>query len=188
MARKYQVKTHRSTNFSITFPDELKNALKKIDSPEIRTKVLRSAAYAGAKIYYDEMRRIVPVKEGELHNAIYHFHDESRSSDKRQTYVIGPNKVKAPHWYWIEFGHWLYNRYADGKWLRSKRNQNARVGKPEPGGWGDVHSLPGARDVPMFVPGKQYIWRTYDAKRAEVAKAVVRRAQQRFAELMKGGT
>jgi hypothetical protein len=187
MARKYQVRKFKGVNYSIKFPDELRLAIKRMDDPELRTKVLRSAAYAGARVLYDEMRRTVPVKTGELYGSIYHFHDEKQSNERRQVYLIGPNKVKAPHWWFAEHGHWLYNRYAAGKWLESKKNKSARVGKPEPSGWGDVHVLPGARDEPVFVPGTGFIWRTWMNKKDEALQAVARRARERFAELMKGG-
>lgn len=69
-------------------------------------KALRPAAYAGARILYDEMldRVFDHIETGALFDSIYHYHDENQSSENRHVYVIGPNKSKAPHWHFLEYG------------------------------------------------------------------------------------
>ena len=122
---------------------------------KLEKQVLRPAAYAGASVIYDGMRMKVPVASGTLRDSIYHWHDDKRSRDDRQIYMIGPNKGKAPHWYNVEFGHWLYNnRTPDGRWLRSKSQPNARG--PE------AHDLPGARKERKWVMPQPYIRPTWD--------------------------
>lgn len=145
----------------------------------VRSKVLRSAAFAGANVLYREMRIRVPVKEGTLYNAIYQFHDDTSTPD-RQTYFVGPNKRKAPHWYFIEFGHWLYNKQIDGRWQRSKPNRAARG----PG----AHTLPGARKEPLWVPPKPFVRPTWEAMRKQTITAMKLRASERLREVMAGGS
>lgn len=131
-------------------------------------QVLRPGAYAGAKMIYDGMRLKVPVAQGSLRDAIYHWHDGKRSRPDRQIYLIGPNKKEAPHWHWIEFGHWLYNK-SRGKddWLRSKSNPNGRG----PG----AHDLPGAREERLWVGPKAFVRPTWDQYgRAALSASVVR--------------
>lgn len=87
---------------------------------EIRTQALRPAAYAMANVFYSEMRLRAPIytgpiytnpktgiprtRPGQLRDAIYHWHDDKKSSADRQIYAIGPNKKKAPHWHLVEYG------------------------------------------------------------------------------------
>lgn len=143
----------------------------------VMEKVIRPAAYAGAVELYDEMRRRVPVGEtGNLYNSIYHWFNTKTSNDFRKTYGIGPNVRKAPHWYNVEYGHWRYNKFANGRWQRSKSNRSLRG----PG----AHDLPGALPQPIWVPSKPYLRITFTAKSADAARAMNIRAAQRVAELM----
>lgn len=153
------------------------DALKRLEEG-IYEQVLRSGAHAGAIVFYDEMRRQVPVKEGTLQQSIYRFHDDKQSSKVKQVYLIGPNKVKAPHWYNVEFGHWRYNRFLNGRWQRSKSNRNARG----PG----AHDLPGALPVPVWVAAKPYIRPTFDARARSSLEAIRMRMAERLAELTSG--
>ena len=188
MARAYQIKTYRKQSLSISLPPELAQLRSRLLDPEIKRKTMRSAAYAGAKILYDEMRFVVPIKEGTLHDSIFHWFDTKSSTPNRQTYLIGPNKVDAPHWHFVEFGHWIYNRSAGGKWLRSKSRKSARVENP-PQGWSSVHDLPGARKEAIFwKPAKGFVRRTWDNKGQAAIDAAVKRANDRFIELLKGST
>jgi hypothetical protein len=139
----------------------------------ILEKVLRSGAATTARTFYLAMRANVPVKEGDLYGAMYHWHDPKQSGQTKQVYYAGPNKRKAPHWAFIEYGHWLYNRYANGSWLQSKSNKNARG--PQ------AHDLPGRLDIPVWVPAKPYIqpaWDRRDAAFAAGMEAMKRRAQE----------
>lgn len=85
----------------------------------------RPAAYVAANMLYEEMRMRAPVlgvghwfhgssykktgqkywlEAGALRNSIYHWYDEKRSVNGRHIYVIGPNRQKAPHWAYVEYG------------------------------------------------------------------------------------
>lgn len=139
----------------------------------IKEKVLRSGAAATARFFYQHMRAVVPVKEGTLYGALYHWHDPKQSNANRQVYATGPNKAKAPHWAQIEYGHWLYNRYAGGRWLESKSNKNARGPA--------AHDLPGRLEVPVWVPAKPYIQAAWDMRSGAFAagiEAMKRRAKE----------
>lgn len=139
----------------------------------IKEKVLRSGAAGAARFFYQHMRAVVPVKEGTLYGAIYHWHDPKQSGPNRQVYAIGPNKSKAPHWAHIEYGHWLFNRYAGGRWLESKSNKNARGPS--------AHDLPGRLEVPVWVGPKPYIQPAWDMRESAFAagmEAMKRRAKE----------
>jgi len=145
---------------------------------KIKEKMLISAVAAGAKVMYDEVKLNVPVDTGKLRDSIYRFYDKSQSGRAVATYIVGPNKRKSPHWFVVEYGHWRYNRSADGRWLRSKSNPNARGS--------DAHNLPGALDVPQWVPANPYLRRSYDSAIRKSLDAIrARLAQRMHAELNK---
>lgn len=149
----------------------------------VQETLLRSAAYAGAKVFYDEMRARVPVKSGELRDAIYHWHDDGQSTQTRQVYMIGPNKVKAGHWHHIEFGHYRYNKFApsSGGWLKSKYDSGARTATPGmPGG---VHIAPGALDIPEWVPPVPFVRPTWTSQKDYAVQRMILRMRERFDEL-----
>lgn len=97
--------TFKKDSFGVTFsgPDiaELHKALEK----GIQEKVLRSAARAGIDVFYKEIRLRVPFATGKLYESIYQWHDDKQSKPTRQVYATGPNKRKAPHWHWVEYGN-----------------------------------------------------------------------------------
>jgi len=133
----------------------------------IKQRVLRSGARAGAVVFYDEMRQRVPVRSGELLNSIYHYHDNKGSTPTTQTYFIGPNKTKAPHWHQVEFGHWLLNVVvlsSDGRFVASKTRLKA----------------------PKWVPPKAFVRPTWEAKKTEAINASRIRMGERLKEVMAG--
>lgn len=91
-------------SIGITVLSDVSQALKRLEKGVLE-KVLRSGARAGALVFYNEIRLRVPFKSGKLYESIYHWHDDKKSTAKRQTYAIGPNKQKAPHWHWLEYGN-----------------------------------------------------------------------------------
>lgn len=111
------------------------------------------------------MRQRVAVRSGQLYDSIYHFHDDKQSSQSRQTYFIGPNKSKAPHWHQVEFGHWRVNvilRKPDGTFQATKKR------------------LP----APIWVAPKAFVRPTWEAKKATAINAVKLRMTERMKELM----
>jgi len=134
---------------------------------ELLDKVARSGARAGAVVFYDEMRLRVPVVEGELRDAIYHWHDDKASVDGRQRYLIGPNKAKAPHWYFIEYGHWQTNVvFTDED--------------------GRTYAVESKLATPVWVPAKPFVRTAYDAVADRAVAAAIARMRERFAELTAG--
>jgi HK97 gp10 family phage protein len=111
---------------------------------QVHDTVLRSAAHAGAKVFYGEMRVRVPEDEGTLKASIYHWHDDEYSKDGRQRYLIGPNKRKAPHWHLVEYGHWRVNVVV--------RLPNGRI-----------QATTERLKDPVWVPAVPYIRPTFDA-------------------------
>jgi hypothetical protein len=161
-----------AVEFRSNIVENMRGYEKKIIEP-----ALRSAAFAGINVLYLGMRQIVPLAEGTLHDSIYQYHDKQKSSHLRQVYATGPNKVKAPHWYNVEFGHWRYNkRGADGMWMRSKADPNARG----PG----AHTLPGALETPVWVPAVPYIRPTWDSLKSVAGQKAVERMRERVKELI----
>lgn len=102
--KKRPLQTYPQQVMRVTYESNLKEALVGLERA-IKQKALRPAAYAGARVFYDEMRRVVPVWHGDLYESIYHWHNDKISTETKQVYDIGPNKIKAPHWHWIEYGN-----------------------------------------------------------------------------------
>ena len=112
---------------------------------KFQESTLRSAAHAGAEVFYDEMKLRAPVDQGTLRDSVYRWHDDAYSKDGKQRYVIGPNKSKAPHWHLVEFGHWRVNVVT--------RLPNGQI----------VATTERLKD-PVWVPAAPFIRPTFDAK------------------------
>jgi hypothetical protein len=177
--RRHQRSVYQGKFFGATLESDLTDALLKLEA-DVREHVLRPAAYAGAKLLYHEMRMRVPVESGQLHGAIYHYFDKATDTPSSKSYLIGPNKAKAPHWYNVEYGHWRYNRSANGRWLESKAGPDKNKRGPQ------YHTLPGAQKPPVWVPPYSYIRSTWDAKAHKAVDAMRVRLKQRLAEVMAG--
>lgn len=179
LVRRSSVTRSRASTYPIDVFADVSGAVQGLAALEdaIKTKVLRSMAFAGSNVFYLEMRMQVPVREGTLYGSIYQWHDD-KSSPARQRYFIGPNKREAPHWHFIEFGHWLYNIQIDGKWQRSKSSRSARGPS--------AHDLPGARQPPVWVPPKPFVRPTWEAKKQAAVTAMKLRGAERLREVMAG--
>jgi hypothetical protein len=130
----------------------------------IKNEALRPAAHAMALVLYDEMRARVPVKMGKLQSAIYRWHDDSQSGPDQQTYMVGVNKSKAPHWWLVEHGHW---------------RRHAVIQLPD-GEWVTVKSRP--LKTPVHVPAKPYLRVSVDAKLTAAVEAGRRRLTEKIQE------
>ena len=93
----------------------LRESLEKLEAG-MKEHVVRSAAHAGAKLFYEEARLRAPVydgkakkgiKPGQLRDSIYRVFSEGKSSDTTKIYEVSWNARKAPHGHLIEYGHWL---------------------------------------------------------------------------------
>lgn len=143
----------------------MSEGLKKFER-DIREKALRSAAHAGAIVFYNEMRQRVPVDEGTLFGSIYRYHDEKKSTDTRQVYAVGPNKGKAPHWHLIEYGHWRVNKLVKneaGKWVATRERLES----------------------PIWVAAAPYIRPSFDGKVNESIRAMKLRLSERIKEIQR---
>lgn len=140
-------------------------------SEMVQQQALRSAARAGALVIYNEMRLRAAgadggpnVGTGRLVRSIFHWHDDKASINGKQVYLIGPNKRTAPHWFNVEYGHFRVNvviRLPNGQFKATPQ----RLQKAE------------------FVPPYSYIRTTWDAKKSQVAPAMLRRLAERIDEL-----
>jgi hypothetical protein len=153
----------------------------------VREKALRSAAHAGAKVFYYEMLSRVSgidsagpqVSSGKLLGAVYRWHDEKLSaSGNRQVYAVGPNKKEAPHWFLVEYGHFRYNKLIpleDGRTL--SKNYPVVVGRD------GQRYIPTKEKLPAGVPvaARPFVRPTFDA----VAHIAIDRMRERLAERIK---
>lgn len=158
---------------------------------EVKEKAVRPAAHAGALVFYQEMEKRIPVRDGVLRKGLYRFFDEKLSSDTRKTYLVGINARKAPHWHLIELGHWQYFRVvrtADGRYFtavrpdaKGKRPPKKRASlqeklayyQPNPGG-------------PKWVPAQPFIRPSYDAAVGRAITAMKERMAQRIEDIKNG--
>lgn len=135
---------------------------------DVQTKVLRSAVYAGAKVLADELLVRAPQgPTGNLKDAVYTWHDDKQSVDGLQVYAVGVNKVKAPHWFNVEYGHWRVNvvyRGPDGRLIPTKQ----RLPKP------------------VWVPAHPYL-RPTAGRMPDALRAMQRRLVERLREVKAEG-
>ena len=174
MATK-SARAYRSSSVKLGFDSNIVQALDKLDK-KIKEEVLRAVAFEGATTLYDDMRMRVPVHSGKLRDSIYRYRDRRLETDYFKSYLIGPNKRKAPHWYNVEYGHWRYNRWA-GRWLRSKSNPNARGPS--------AHDLPGKLDTPVWTPASPYIRPTYDGAMVRAIQNSLSKAKELVGNVMR---
>jgi len=105
-------------NVTIGLVSDMSESLAKLEA-DMKEHVVRSAAHAGALLFYDEARRRAPVyggaprkgiKPGQLRDAIYRAFAEKKSSDVVKMYEVSWNTRKAPHGHLIEYGHWIVQK------------------------------------------------------------------------------
>lgn len=135
---------------------------------DVAGQAVRSAVYAGARVLYEELLRQAPVgPTGNLKAAVYHWHDDKKSTGGRQVYAIGVNKGKAPHWHLVEYGHWRVNvivRGPGGRLLATKER------------------LP----APVWTPAHPFLRPTAD-RMQDALRAAQQQLAQRLRELRAGG-
>jgi len=180
----------KGLNVNFTFNDNYSAALQKL-SDDVSEKILRSAARAGALVFYDLIHKNAPSpKTGNLQRAIYHKFLDQESTKTKKSYRVGVNHIKAPHWYWLEYGH--ISAYAVKK--DSKTGEFVTLVRPEKMGT----TPPGRRaskeakdayyvlrkNGPVFIPGTAFVRRSYDEGMLSVKNAITKRAAERFKELM----
>lgn len=143
---------------------------------DIQDKVVRPAVRAGALVFLDEMKQRAPVGDkldstkenyepGKLKNSIYHYYDTKISLNGRHVYYVGPNKNKAPHWYFAEYGHYIVNR--------TTRNESGQI-------FAFKDRLP---EKVFWNPAQPYIRPTWEAKSADAIAAMQRRLMEKLGEL-----
>lgn len=170
-----RLKLFKSKNVTVELRTDFVASFQNIIK-EVEEKALRPAAYAGARVMYRAMRQNVPVKSGRLHESIYHWFNVKVSNDHLKVYSIGPNKRRGYHWYVVEYGHWRYNRFANGRWLRSMTN-NKKRGKA-------AHDIPSGRITPpQWVRAQPYIMKTYNENLEEAFRAMKTRFAEKVREI-----
>lgn len=177
-------------NLTVTLEDKFSKELNKLGS-DIHQHVLRSSARAGALVFYDRIKHNVPVNTGKMKENVYHKFIEQTETKDYKEYRVGVNQTKhgAPHLWWMEFGHIFY--YAvrlkeDGEFVTLVRPE--KRGQPAPG----RHASRAEKDAyfikrkngPSYWAGFGFIRKSYMEGKPIVLNAVVKRAKERFNELM----
>lgn len=114
-----------SETIKVTGLQELHRNLTTL-ATNVKTKYVRGAVAAGARIIRDAAMKNVPVKTGTLRRAIYSKWIQEASGEHRQTFLVSVRRGKqfqaktktskrgrvtktknsdAYYWTWIEFGH-----------------------------------------------------------------------------------
>lgn len=164
MARSRVATLRPKRSVAIKIRGDMVGALTRFEE-EVKGDALKSAAWAGATVMYDEMRERVPTKSGGLKDSIYRWRDRGKQSKDLVVYAIGPNKAKAPHWHLIEYGHYLINVVI----------KNAITGESQ--------GLKTRRLQKTFVPPVPYIRPTFNAKVRQALTAMRRRLGERVREI-----
>jgi len=145
-----------------------------------RVSLARSMGVAGGKELRDEAKARAPRHDGTLAEAIYLAFQDDKSNDKTVQYSVTWNKSKAPHGHLIEFGHWRYNKFVDGKPQKSLIDGKSRGQGPQD------HGGPGALDKPVWVEAKPFLRPAYDAALGRAKQAMIERARVRLPEILAG--
>jgi hypothetical protein len=162
--RKSTLRVHRANTVSFELAGDIETQVAAWFD-QIKEKALRPAAHQMAVVLHDALRAAVPVGKGTLRSAIYRWYDERQSASDHQTYLVGVNKRKAPHWWIEEHGYW--RRFA--------------IIKGKDGQWVTLKDRP--LKVPVFVPGQPYFRPTIDAKMPEAVQAGLRRLGEKIQEI-----
>jgi len=163
---------------SFAFDGDLAASLDSLEE-RLVSEIVRPIARAGALVFYEEARRLVPVyqgapikrrngvqtRPGQLRDAIYHVYADRLSSDRRAVYQVSWNAKKAPHGHLVEYGHWRMNKLVK-----------------TPTGWAATTER---LATPVRVPAVAFMRRSGD--RAEAAiEAMRKRAAEKIAEVLNG--
>lgn len=175
-------------SINMTLTEDFSKQLQNLENV-VQEKVLRSAARAGALVFYELMYAYTPYKEGGLMNAIYHKFINEKETKDYKSYRIGVNHIKAPHWHLLEYGHMMYyqvRKKPNGEWVTLVRQD--KIGTPPPSRWAsreikDAYYIP-LKGGPKQVPGHGFIRKSYDDGKDMAMNAVSERAKQRFAQAM----
>jgi len=163
---------------SLTFDGDLGAALANLEERLI-SEVVRPVARAGALVFYEEARQLVPVyqgapikrkngvqtKPGQLRDAIYHVYADQMFTDHHAVYRVSWNARKAPHGHLVEYGHWRTNRI-----VRTAT------------GWAATSER---LATPVRVPAVGFMRRAGDRAEAAV-DAMRKRAVEKIAEVLRG--
>lgn len=163
---------------SLSFEGDFGAALDDLEERLVE-QIVRPIARAGALVFYEEARRLVPVYQGapitrkngvkttpgQLRDAIYHVYSEKLSTDQHAVYQVSWNAKKAPHGHLVENGHWRVNKMI----------------KTDTGWAATAERLA----TPVRVPAVAFMRRSGDRAQAAV-DAMRKRAAEKIAEVLRG--
>lgn len=135
-------------------------------------KAVRPAAQAAAQVLYDDVKKnIAQIGKvtGNLDRSIYQVFSQDNSNDRKATYHVSWNALKAPHGHLLEWGHiQRYQAYTNkaGEWKTMIRPE--MIGKPKP-----------KRKASQAEKDAYYVLRK-DGPVQWVGKAFIRRAADKF--------
>ena len=167
------------------------NKLTQLGS-DLNQHVLRSAARAGALVFYDRIKQNVPVKTGKMKENVYHKFVKEVETKNYKMYKVGVNQTQtgAPHLWWMEYGHIFYYSVRlkeDGEFVTLVRPE--MQGKPKPGRKASRETKDAyfvkRKDGPYHWMGYGFIRKSYMEGQPLVLNAVIKRATERFNEIMK---
>lgn len=114
-----------ASNFDVSFSADTDLAKKlSVMKTEFNRRVVRSTAFAGAKVIKARAVELAPIYSGPpkwyqsgnpvipgaLRNSIYHAHTPEMSIGGKQVYSISWNTAKVGYAHLVEFGHVVKNR------------------------------------------------------------------------------
>lgn len=165
----------KSTNFD---DSSVQSALSRLDG-SLAVSLARSMAVAGGQVLRDEAKLLAPEFDGstallgganvdrppvpgQLRDAIYLAHSDTRSRNGVQTYSVTWNARKAPFGHLLEFGHWRYNVIVNGVPTKTRLAQ------------------------PQWVAASPFLRPALDIASATALSAMIERGKQRLPELLSG--
>lgn len=166
---------------------DLDAVLDHIEGP-VRESLARRMGVEGGVLLRDEAKHRAsynnpkwrPRHPGLWASAMYLARNDRLSSQTVFTYSVGWNSSIAPHGYLVEFGHWRYNKFINGKPQHSLRPGLSKGKGPQD------HVPPGALETPQWVAARPVLRPTWESRKSDALNAMIERGRHELPILLRG--
>lgn len=151
--------------------------LRQLAGP-VKESLARRMLVSGGSHMRDHAKLLATKKSGLLASAIYLVFDAEASTKSNFVYGISWNGKKAPHGHLIEFGHWRYNIFLNGRWQRSLLPGKTKGKGPQD------HGGAGALKPPEWVKAKPFLRPTLDTQQQATFNIMLDRGRKELPILL----
>ena len=153
------------------------DGLRALTGP-VKESLARRMLVSGGTHMRDHAKMLAAKKSGLLAASIYLVFDAKASTKSNYVYGISWNASKAPHGHLIEFGHWRYNIFLNGRWQRSLLPGLTKGKGPQD------HGGDGALKPPEWVRARPFLRPTLDTQRQATFNIMLQRGRKELPLLL----